>query len=249
MKTKKSKIIEAYKKNLPKFEELIELSRELNVLTNERDILIAKVAKLYNIILKNISSKRKPLAFSSGMYLGPAGITKKSSIYASNIVLFKKEDFLKELIKLSKYNLKQELQNVLSKEKIKIIIDFVKKAELLRIIEPFSLHIEKKIFRFFLSSNTDKPLKEVLVTKLAIIGRRLMINLNDDDESHSFSFEFFSSENAILIEQLYPETKKLLKSDKKQKVKEIMNISRFIAFIKDKFGNTLAVEELQNENN
>lgn len=257
-----SKIVDGYKASLSKFEEIIDLNKELRDLIIQRDEVIKRVIRYYNIIFKNISSKRKEVRLTDNnsqnkkkIYLvTKAGLTRKDEwqINSINLTSIPKVEFLKELVFISNSVNKQAFKKVLSKQKYKIFDNFMKKAKLLELQDTFEIKTNKELKDYRL--NNSLILEKVslnynninffVVQKTAEKNSKFLVTPTINIPLHNMTLE-----NLSFLEQIIPETKKLILISKKNKIKEMENLTKFIEYLRTKFENQLVLEELYSKPN
>jgi len=250
-----SKIIDAYKANSQKFEEIIKINKELKELTTQRDEVITRIIRYYNIIFKNISSKRKQIKIpgAKDAYLvTKAGLTKKQDwqINSINLTSIPKVDFLNELVFLAKLQNKVLFKKVLSRQKYKILSDFLKQTKLLEVQDIFRYKPKERELK-------DWRLKQtLLLTDISLAYGAIDLKVQQrNPESYTQAGQNVLSniripltnltiENISYLEQVFPEAKRLLTIAKKNKDKEIKNLNKFIEYLRKKFENQMVLEEL-----
>jgi len=237
-------IINSYKRNLPKFEEIYKLYTEIVNLNRKHDEVMTKVIRYYNIIFKNISSTRKIVRLkgrNKAFVVTKTGLSQKDEYQINSISLtaIPKIDFFNDLVLISKPENKKEFKKVLSRQKYKIFCNFLKKAKLLEIKNSFEIANANKSVLEYKKIQTPTMIEKIILnyTTLEIypahFGGKIQIPL------YGLSFDSMS-----LLEQIFPEAKRLLKTAKKNKEKEIENLLKFIEYLKVKFENQLVLEEL-----
>jgi hypothetical protein len=259
-----SKIVDSYRQNFAKIKEIDGLFLKLKTLNATQEEIAMRIIRYYNVLFKNISSKRKEVKIKGekkSYVLTRAGLAKKDEWQLNSINLINasanRTEFLKELCFLAKKENLIQFKGVLSHERYKIFNDFLKKAKLLGIKTDFSLDttqqtqqgINYKIIKEYRNGN-HFILKEIVLemtyNALRItkpLGEKILIPL----------YNMCSLENASYLEQIFPEARKLLSIAIKTKEKEINNLNKFIVYLRKKFENQLVLEELyyrpaQNEN-
>lgn len=253
-----SKIANSYKANLLRFEEINQINRELRELATKRDEVIKRVIRYYNIIFKNISSKRKEVKIPNqkeSYLVTKAGLTRKQDwqINSINLTSIPKVEFLKELVFLSKPQNKILFKKVLSKQKYNIFNTFLKKSFLLSINESFEVKTSKDLIDYRLESPLS--LKKIVLNYNSLL---LYVEQNVIEPRSPYLatptiqipiYNITTLEHMSFLEQVSPETKKLLLLSKKNKLKEIDNLNKFIEYLRTKFENLLVLEELYSKPN
>ena len=244
-----SKIIKAFVKNESNFKNITRKCENLRTLQNQRENELKRVVNLYNIIFKNLSSRRKVIIkHDEGReYIAtPTGISVKKvhSINAENISVERPIDMIKEFEYLAKHG--KEVKQVLSKDKAKIYFGFIKKIHLLKIGERNYVDVRKKFYELDVRGFFERKLeKEFVLTRITFDGDtyNAILNLEGMNQRH-IPMAYFSLEYGSVIEQILPEINKLIDKTIKQRQKELINIRKFIDYCKVKFENQLVLEEL-----
>jgi len=256
-----SKIVDGYKASLSKFEEITGLNKELRDLIIQRDEVIKRVIRYYNIIFKNISSKRKEVRLTDNsqnkknIYLvTKAGLTRKDEwqINSINLTSIPKVEFLKELVFISNLENRQAFKKVLSKQKYKIFDNFMKKAKLLELQDTFEIKTNKELKDYRLNNSlilekislNYNNINLFVVQKTAEKNSKFLVTPTINVPLYNMTLE-----NLSFLEQIIPETKKLILISKKNKIKEMENLTKFIEYLRTKFENQLVLEELYSKPN
>jgi hypothetical protein len=251
-----SKIIDAYRTNLKKFGDVATLIKELKTLTMSRDDKMKEVISYYRTIFRNLSSKRKEIGLykgDKGYFVSQAGISIKGQyqINSESLESLPQQNFIKELVYLSGVD-KKMFRQALTKEKYRILDKFMKKVYLLETNDVTLTPNKPKIIKDLVGNDLE-------LKKLSLNYNQILMTIN---EKKKREFEFtdemevistravslqmytLNLENMAMLEQISSEVRKLLKKAMVERRREIINIVKFINYIRDKFANQLALEEL-----
>ena len=105
LKARKSLIIKAYQKNLPRLRKLFIEAGELRINISQRNELIRKLRNMYSVVFRGLTSKKKMLDITNletnkKYSITPVGFAIKPSIYSINsasISGLQSMEFIKEI--------------------------------------------------------------------------------------------------------------------------------------------------------
>ena len=253
-----NKIVKAIEDNNLKFIELKNLATKLVELKNQRNVKENQLIEVYNIIFKNLSSKKKLVHTENQkeIYIGRDGVSYKNKGYGLNTTNIANTNIFRAYIQLIDEHI-TSFMKVLPKTKQKKFKDFMQKSYLYYNYTP---HSNKDITPIIIKNhcNDNGIFKEEEIKNIKIqVANMVKVILNGESTTvayhNSNDFDLLNprTDDYIVFEQLYPLIKNSLKSLIKTKEKDLDNITKYLNDLDLKFStyikSILMLRELKKE--
>lgn len=239
------KIANAIESNQAKFKELRLLAENLIVLKKDWEIKEEYLIKIYEIVLKNLSSKKKLVYKETKIqnrkeyFIGRDGISCKSEGWGINTANISKDNF-KIGIKLADENIKEFLK-IMSKEKKIKFKQFLEKSYLYYNLTP---SVDKNYNEIITKTNCDEygNFETTGVKNIKIqVGNIVKAILNGESNSYGYcnsnDYNLLKPKEKefIIFEQLFIQIRDCLKQEVKNKEQSLTNITKYLNDLDLKF--------------
>lgn len=226
-------IIKSIRDNKGKFELIQELSHQLREVKEERRKKVREISKIYDIVLKILSSKKKKVGVIEGneYYVGLSGISRKATSYHLNTDNIRQSrDFEKELL-IVKQHLSLFLKQ-LTKKKKQVLSNFIRKADMLKEKDNIYMRIDTDVE---MGDDKKKTVKGITIN--VDYNTTLNLDCGEDYSYHRDNFNLIhpTLTDKIVIEQICSQIRRLLKREIELRKMELDNVQKYITDLDFKF--------------